>query len=144
MPDFWFCLHVITCNWHVYKEWDAAGHDMRPRNIRLMQPFTLDVRGHQHRSWHACQMWVVLDDACCPSAQQELAEESKRVWKFIVEREIEAPDRFQSIQTYRRSALPPPMYNHLLDVSSAARSNACRGITAAAETRSTSDQPLTD
>ena len=34
-------------------------------------------------------------------AQQELAEESKRVWKFIVEREIEAPDRFQSIQTYR-------------------------------------------
>ena len=34
--------------------------------------------------------------------QQELAEESKRVWKFIIEREIEAPDRFQSIQTYRR------------------------------------------
>jgi len=25
------------------------------------------------------------------------------VWKFIVEREIEAPDRFQSIQTYRCS-----------------------------------------
>ena len=23
------------------------------------------------------------------------------MWKFIIEREIEAPDRFQSIQTYR-------------------------------------------
>lgn len=36
----------------------------------------------------------------CP-VQQEVAEESKRVWKFIIDREIEAPDRFQAIQTYR-------------------------------------------
>ena len=27
--------------------------------------------------------------------------ESKKVWKFIIEREIEAPARFQAIQTHR-------------------------------------------
>jgi hypothetical protein len=33
--------------------------------------------------------------------QEEVSAESKRVWRFIIEREIEAPDRFQAIQSYR-------------------------------------------
>ncbi len=37
--------------------------------------------------------------------QEEVGAESKRVWRFIIEREIEAPDRFQAIQSYR-CALP--------------------------------------
>lgn len=41
-----------------------------------------------------------------PRAQQEVAEESKGVWQFIIEREIEAPDRFQAIQTYRHALGP--------------------------------------
>ena len=31
----------------------------------------------------------------------QVKSESKRVWKFIIEREIEAPARFQAIQTHR-------------------------------------------
>lgn len=42
------------------------------------------------------------DPTAVSCTQQEVAEESKRVWQFIIEREIEAPDRFQAIQTYRR------------------------------------------
>ena len=34
-------------------------------------------------------------------SQEEVSAESKRVWRFIIEREIEAPDRFQAIQSYR-------------------------------------------
>jgi hypothetical protein len=31
----------------------------------------------------------------------QVKSESKKVWKFIIEREIEAPARFQAIQTHR-------------------------------------------
>ena len=31
----------------------------------------------------------------------QIQEESKKVWKFIIDREIEAPARFQAIQSYR-------------------------------------------
>lgn len=34
---------------------------------------------------------------CMPQVKAE----SKKVWKFIIEREIEAPARFQAIQTHR-------------------------------------------
>ena len=43
---------------------------------------------------------TIREPVLCP-VQKEVAEESKRVWKFIIDREIEAPDRFQAIQTYR-------------------------------------------
>ena len=32
---------------------------------------------------------------------EEVEMESERVWKFIIEREIESPDRFRAIQSYR-------------------------------------------
>lgn len=32
---------------------------------------------------------------------KELMEESTQVWAFIMEREIESPERFQAIQSYR-------------------------------------------
>ena len=32
---------------------------------------------------------------------KELMEESTQVWSFIMEREIESPERFQAIQSYR-------------------------------------------
>ena len=32
---------------------------------------------------------------------RELMEESGKVWQFIMEREIESPERFQAIQSYR-------------------------------------------
>lgn len=32
---------------------------------------------------------------------RELMEESTQVWAFIMEREIESPERFQAIQSYR-------------------------------------------
>ncbi len=31
----------------------------------------------------------------------EVEAESARVWKFIIDREIEAPERFRAIQSYR-------------------------------------------
>ena len=31
----------------------------------------------------------------------EVEAESGRVWKFIIDREIEAPERFRAIQSYR-------------------------------------------
>ncbi len=31
----------------------------------------------------------------------QVKSESKKVWRFIIEREIEAPARFQAIQTHR-------------------------------------------
>ncbi len=31
----------------------------------------------------------------------EVEAENQRVWKFITEREIEAPERFRAIQSYR-------------------------------------------
>ncbi len=33
--------------------------------------------------------------------QCEMASESKKAWQFIVDREVEAPERFQAIQSYR-------------------------------------------
>lgn len=32
---------------------------------------------------------------------QEIEAEGKRVWKFVIDREIEAPERFRAIQSYR-------------------------------------------
>ena len=32
---------------------------------------------------------------------EEVELETERVWTFIIEREIEAPDRFRAIQSYR-------------------------------------------
>lgn len=37
----------------------------------------------------------------------EVEAENKRVWKFITEREIEAPERFRAIQSYRCARRPP-------------------------------------
>lgn len=41
---------------------------------------------------------------------REVEAESKRVWKFIIDREIEAPERFRAIQSYRCTprVLPAP------------------------------------
>ena len=35
------------------------------------------------------------------TSSMQVKSESKKVWKFIIEREIEAPARFQAIQTHR-------------------------------------------
>lgn len=43
-----------------------------------------------------------------PARQAEIAEESKRVSRFIVDREIEAPERFQAIQSYRLGSVELP------------------------------------
>lgn len=32
---------------------------------------------------------------------KEVEAEGKRVWKFVIDREIEAPERFRAIQSYR-------------------------------------------
>lgn len=55
-----------------------------------------------------CHPWLALTAASpCLAPQAEIAEESARVCKFIIDREIEAPERFQAIQSYR-SAPPLP------------------------------------
>lgn len=35
---------------------------------------------------------------------EEVELETERVWNFVIEREIEAPDRFRAIQSYRYAA----------------------------------------
>lgn len=66
----------------------------------------------------------------------QVKSESKRVWKFIIEREIEAPARFQAIQTHRAAmallrqqvllaAITPPMLSLLRDLLSCLR---CKGL----------------
>ncbi len=37
----------------------------------------------------------------------QIKSESKKVWKFIIDREIEAPARFQAIQSYRCAPIHP-------------------------------------
>lgn len=51
-------------------------------------------------NWSPQAQWLRYSD---PSGclLEEVSAESKRVWHFIIEREIEAPDRFQAIQSYR-------------------------------------------
>ena len=40
----------------------------------------------------------------------QIKSESKKVWKFIIDREIEAPARFQAIQSYRCAPCPASMH----------------------------------
>ena len=40
-------------------------------------------------------------DPLSPERSAQVKAESSKVWKFIMEREIEAPARFQAIQTHR-------------------------------------------
>ena len=47
-----------------------------------------------------CELTSVLA-LPCPALQAEIGAESGRVCKFIIDREIEAPERFQAIQSYR-------------------------------------------
>jgi hypothetical protein len=37
---------------------------------------------------------------------EEVEAETAKVWKFIIDREIEAPERFRSIQSYRYDDAP--------------------------------------
>ncbi len=41
------------------------------------------------------------------SGYLQIKSESKKVWKFIIDREIEAPARFQAIQSYRCAPVQP-------------------------------------
>ena len=39
--------------------------------------------------------------ASAPELLEEIEEEMDRAWQFIVDREIEAPERFKMVQSYR-------------------------------------------
>lgn len=47
------------------------------------------------------QIQWLSEHASAGALLEEVEMESERVWTFIIEREIEAPDRFRAIQSYR-------------------------------------------
>lgn len=50
---------------------------------------------------HWVQVRWLRDHEVSDKLMRELMEESGKVWQFIMEREIESPERFQAIQSYR-------------------------------------------
>ncbi|KAK9861042.1 hypothetical protein WJX84_008386, partial [Apatococcus fuscideae] len=50
---------------------------------------------------YAPQVQLLRTNRAAAPLMEEVQEEVGKVWKFIVEREIEAPERFRAIQTYR-------------------------------------------
>ena len=60
----------------------------------------LNIMGHLAAQWRprVCAVHHVVMKC---NVDVQVKSESKRVWKFIIEREIEAPARFQAIQTHR-------------------------------------------
>ncbi|KAL3155128.1 Son of sevenless 1, variant 2 [Trebouxia sp. C0009 RCD-2024] len=51
-------------------------------------------------TWSPQAQWL-CDSTHDSPLRDEIQAESKKVWKFIIDREIEAPARFQAIQSYR-------------------------------------------
>ena len=47
------------------------------------------------------QVHWLAEHAAARALRDEVEAGSDRVWNFIIEREIEAPDRFRAIQSYR-------------------------------------------
>ena len=47
------------------------------------------------------QMLWLSEHTSAGAMLEEVDLEAERVWNFIIEREIEAPDRFRAIQSYR-------------------------------------------
>lgn len=47
------------------------------------------------------QVRWLRDHEVSDKLMKELMDESGKVWQFIMEREIESPERFQAIQSYR-------------------------------------------
>lgn len=53
------------------------------------------------------QIQLLSEHGAAGALMEEVEMESERVWTFIIEREIEAPDRFRAIQSYRCSSHRP-------------------------------------
>ena len=60
----------------------------------------LNVMGQSAAQWRP-RVCAVHHIVMKSNMDVQVKSESKRVWKFIIEREIEAPARFQAIQTHR-------------------------------------------
>ncbi|KAK9828685.1 hypothetical protein WJX72_001519 [[Myrmecia] bisecta] len=52
-------------------------------------------------NWSPQAQWLEYEEAGEAGLREEVRAESRRVWQFILEREVEAPERFRSIQSYR-------------------------------------------
>lgn len=52
-------------------------------------------------SWVCAQVQLMRANAMTGPLLQEVDSELGQVWRFILEREVEAPERFQAIQSYR-------------------------------------------
>ena len=50
---------------------------------------------------HMTQVHWLSEHAAATALLDEVERESDRVWNFIIAREIETPDRFRAIQSYR-------------------------------------------
>lgn len=51
--------------------------------------------------WVCAQVQLMRANAMTGPLLQEVDSELGQVWRFILEREVEAPERFQAIQSYR-------------------------------------------
>lgn len=114
LEDHYRCAMIVThtskhanlVSFTTHWQQNAVPHRQQTMCHRARSPSLADVCRQVHWLWEHEGSRVLMG---------EVEAENQRVWKFITEREIEAPERFRAIQSYRCARRPPPRAHGLCD-----------------------------
>ncbi|DBA77107.1 hypothetical protein WJX77_005031 [Trebouxia sp. C0004] len=87
----------IVVQWPTFKLGEVLGSIL---SRTMLLSIEVAVEYWLSLTWSPQAQWL-SDSTHDSPLRDEIKSESKKVWKFIIDREIEAPARFQAIQSYR-------------------------------------------